>query len=68
MDEICFIYSHDRSEVLHIISPHTSGPKKERKMDKNLLKELSVEELKNLEKQVKSEIERRTIKVVEKDA
>jgi|TARA_R100001440_G_scaffold58986_2_gene78806 hypothetical protein len=54
--------------VLHIISPHTSGPKKERKMDKNLLKELSVEELKNLEKQVKSEIERRTIKVVEKDA
>jgi len=37
-------------------------------MNKNLLKELSVEELKNLEKQVKSEIERRTIKVVEKDA
>ena len=37
-------------------------------MDKNLLKELSVEELKTLEKQVKLEIERRTIKVVEKDA
>ena len=68
MDEICVIHSHDRSEVLHTISPHTSGPKKEIKMDKNLLKELSIEELKTLEKQVKSEIERRTIKVVEKDA
>ena len=43
-------------------------------MDKNLLKELSVEELKTLqkgmktlEKQIKSEIDRRTIKVVVKE-
>jgi len=68
MDEICVIHSHDRSEVLQSYPRTPLVQKKERKMDKNLLKELSVEELKNLEKQVKSEIERRTIKVVEKDA
>ena len=36
-------------------------------MDKNLLKELSVEELKHLQEQVKKEINRRTIKIVEQE-
>ena len=36
-------------------------------MDKNLLKELTVEQLKTLEKQVKQEISRRTIAIVDKE-
>jgi len=36
-------------------------------MDKNLLKELSVEELKQLQQQVKKEINRRTIKIVDQE-
>jgi len=36
-------------------------------MDKNLLKELSVEELKQLQEQVKKEISKRTIKIVEQE-
>jgi hypothetical protein len=36
-------------------------------MEKNLLKELSVEELKQLQEQVKKEINRRTIKIVEQE-
>jgi len=66
MDEICFIHSHDRSEVLHTISPHTSGPKKERKMEE-AIKDLSIEELKEILKLAQKEIDRRTIKVVEKE-
>ena len=36
-------------------------------MDKNLLKELTVEQLKTLENQVKQEISRRTIAIVDKE-
>ena len=36
-------------------------------MEKNLLKELTVEQLKKLQEQVKKEINRRTIKTVEQE-
>ena len=36
-------------------------------MEKNLLKELTVEQLKKLQEQVKKEINRRTIKIVEQE-
>jgi len=36
-------------------------------MDKNLLKELTIEQLKKLQEEVKTEISRRTIKFVNKE-
>lgn len=62
------IHSHERTRGRKELGTPKPLVSKERKtMDKNLLKELSVEELKQLQEQVKKEINRRTIKIVDQE-
>jgi hypothetical protein len=62
------IHSHERTRGRKELGTLKPLVLKERKiMDKNLLKELTVEQLKTLENQVKQEISRRTIAIVDKE-